>query len=93
MSPKNLKKARLRECGAAWICDAIWTIGPTISSSPSLGNLPTDFGSLSVGILLRGAGSEGEVGSSSTPMAWAREVAKSWFSFHRESISAHFCSV
>jgi hypothetical protein len=77
------------------VCDSggATSIGPTMSRSPSLGNLPSHRGSLSVGILVSGAGSAGMTGDASALSSDACVEAMAVFFFHSASILSHFSSV
>ena len=73
------------------------TMGPTMPSSPTLGNLPSLRGPLMDGILMVGAGSVLEIffdsANDSSPSSGARDKARSLLRFHCASICAHFSSV
>lgn len=82
-----------------WIMDGNCSIGPTMPSSPKVGNLPLLFGPLREGIfnigVMKGSGTRSlwlsDMVVSVVSAAWERH--RSALRFHSASISAHLSSV
>lgn len=59
MERKNVVSFAVGDGGEVCASGGATSIGPTMSRSPSLGNLPSQRGSLSAGMFVSGAGSVG----------------------------------
>lgn len=88
----SLEKAFLRT-GTSSVRGASCFIGPTMPSSPRIGNLPSPLISCTTGIGSVVAGSAGAGGRASSLVFAALTAVKSLFLLHCALISAHFCSV